>query len=335
MNPYYDHTTYPTPNAPGSSAQLRAELDLIEAGFDKLPTLSGNGNKIVVVNAGGTALDATDSLPPGLSLTNPTISGGTINGAVIGGVTPAAGTFTAVTGSSATISGSATVGGANVVTESATQTLTNKTFNLSSNTFVATSAQLAAAITDESGTGALLFANSPVMTGTPTAPTAAPGTNTTQLATTAFVVSAAFSAALPAQTGNAGKYVTTDGSSASWADVYPSQTSNEGKFLRTNGTTVSWQFTTPALVVVTATTQAAVADSHYVLTNAAATTVTLPATPSAGDVVWVTVGNGRIDNVVARNGSNIQSLAEDVTLNAAYAAVQMRYINSTIGWAFL
>lgn len=91
----------------------------------------------------------------------------------------------------------------------------------------------------------------------------------------------------------------------------------------------------PTLVVVTGTTQAATANNHYVLTNVATTTVTLPATPTAGDIVWVTVGNGLTTNVVARNGSNIQSLAEDLTLNAAYAAVQMRYINSTIGWTFV
>jgi hypothetical protein len=92
---------------------------------------------------------------------------------------------------------------------------------------------------------------------------------------------------------------------------------------------------TPTLNVVTGTTQTAVANNHYVLTNVAATTVTLPATPTAGDVVWVTVGNGLTTNVVARNGSNIQSLAEDLTLNAKYASVQMRYINSTIGWTFV
>lgn len=60
---------------------------------------------------------------------------------------------------------------------------------------------------------------SPALTGTPTAPTAAPGTATTQLATTEFVVSQAFSSALPGQTGNAGKYLTTDGTAASWGAV--------------------------------------------------------------------------------------------------------------------
>ena len=48
-----------------------------------------------------------------------------------------------------------------VATLTGTQTLTNKTINLTSNTLVATSAQLAAAITDETGTGLVVFNNSP------------------------------------------------------------------------------------------------------------------------------------------------------------------------------
>jgi hypothetical protein len=54
-----------------------------------------------------------------------------------------------------------------------------------------TSAQLAGVISDETGfsTGAVLvFSISPALTGTPTAPTAAVDTSTTQLATTAYVV---------------------------------------------------------------------------------------------------------------------------------------------------
>jgi hypothetical protein len=46
------------------------------------------------------------------------------------------------------------------------------------------------------GTGAMVLAASPALTGTPTAPTAAAGTSTTQLATTAFA-SAAFQGAYP------------------------------------------------------------------------------------------------------------------------------------------
>ena len=48
-----------------------------------------------------------------------------------------------------------------VSTLTGTQTLTNKTIDLTNNTLVATSAQLAAAISDETGTGSLVFATSP------------------------------------------------------------------------------------------------------------------------------------------------------------------------------
>ncbi|MFM0407504.1 glycine-rich domain-containing protein [Paraburkholderia dipogonis] len=57
------------------------------------------------------------------------------------------------------------------------------------------SAQLAGIISDETGSGSLVFGTSPTInnlnaTGTPTAPTATVGTNTTQIATTAFVQTA-------------------------------------------------------------------------------------------------------------------------------------------------
>jgi hypothetical protein len=51
-----------------------------------------------------------------------------------------------------------------------------------------TSAQLAGVLSDETGTGLAVFNSSPALIGIPTAPTAAGGTNTTQIATTAFVL---------------------------------------------------------------------------------------------------------------------------------------------------
>ena len=50
-----------------------------------------------------------------------------------------------------------------VATLTGTQTLTNKTINLSNNTLTATSSQLATAITDETGSGSLVFATSPTL----------------------------------------------------------------------------------------------------------------------------------------------------------------------------
>lgn len=102
-------------------------------------------------------------------------------------------------------------------------------------------ANFATTITNELALKAPLA--SPALTGTPTAPTATSGTNTTQIATTEFVQLAISSFdALPSQTGNSGKYLTTDGTTTSWAtvDALPSQTGNDGKYLTTDGTTASW-----------------------------------------------------------------------------------------------
>ncbi len=47
---------------------------------------------------------------------------------------------------------------------------------------------------------------------------------------------------IPSQSGNADKYLTTDGTALSWGEVdaLPSQTGNDGKYLTTDGTAASW-----------------------------------------------------------------------------------------------
>ena len=101
-------------------------------------------------------------------------------------------------------------------------------------------------------TSAALKANldSPVFTGTPTAPTAPAGTGTTQIATCEFVAATSFSTNLPSQTGNSGKFITTNGTTASWGLAIADQTGNSGKFLTTNGTTSSWLRVSPLPTVV-------------------------------------------------------------------------------------
>jgi hypothetical protein len=189
-NEFYDHVNVPATGSPLSSATMRAEFSAVEQGFDKLPTLAGNNNKIVKVNPSGTALETTDT---------PDINGGTIDDAAVnldgGSLVLPQGTATApITEGQVywnTSTDTLTVGNGAaaevMVTTDNTQTLTNKTINLTSNTLVATSAQLATALTDETGTGSVVFSASPALTGTPTAPTAAAATNTTQIATTAHV----------------------------------------------------------------------------------------------------------------------------------------------------
>ena len=50
----------------------------------------------------------------------------------------------------------------------------------------------------------------------------------------------AISGTFPDQTGNAGKYLTTDGTDPSWDEPIPDQSGNAGKYLTTDGTDASW-----------------------------------------------------------------------------------------------
>ncbi len=62
-NDFYNHGSFPTTGSAATSASMRAELDSIAAGFDKMPVLTGNANEVIVVNSTGTALSAIASLP--------------------------------------------------------------------------------------------------------------------------------------------------------------------------------------------------------------------------------------------------------------------------------
>ena len=82
--------------------------------------------------------------------------------------------------------------------------------------------------------------------------------------------------------------------------------------------------------VVTATSITATANTH-VYVSAATQTITLPASPTIGQRVLITVGNFT-DTVVGRNGSNIMSSATDLTMDVAYLSIQFIYTDATQGW---
>jgi len=143
--------------------------------------LSATSNLQVILNPAGTLATGTITLPAAadcfdgqeiIFVSTQTITALTVN--ANGGTTvgvpsgfSATSTFTIrfnkLQSTWYTIVNNPQISGADIVTTTAAQTLTNKTIDLSDNTFAATSAQLAAAVTNETGTGNLVFGTSPTL----------------------------------------------------------------------------------------------------------------------------------------------------------------------------
>jgi hypothetical protein len=228
-NEYYDSTGAPSYHSPGSSAAIRSELDAIEAGFVKLPTMTAHGGELVVVNAAGTKQE-TKTVTAALSgvgvemQANKDTSDGyvgltgyginiknasglytavlsQVNTAIRSYVLPnKSGTFAMTTDITGTNSGTntgdqdlsglvpktTTVNGhalsSSVTVTKADVNLENCDNTSDANKPVSTATQTALNLKANAANAAL--------TGVPIAPTAALGTDTDQLATTAFVQNA-------------------------------------------------------------------------------------------------------------------------------------------------
>lgn len=87
------------------------------------------------------------------------------------------------------------------------------------------------------------------------------------------------------------------------------------------------------VVEVSTTTQAMQANTHYVVTTAgAAAALTMPTSPTVGDLVQISVANGRTDNNVVANVSPIQGQANDLFLDVGIPTYEFKYLDSTRGW---
>jgi hypothetical protein len=94
--------------------------------------------------------------------------------------------------------------------------------------------------------------------------------------------------------------------------------------------TVNWDTTAK-----TASFTAVSGDGYFVNTTSGAITVTLPASPSAGDIVAVSdyAGTALTNAItIARNGSNINGSAEDLTINKNNSGIFLVYVDATQGW---
>ena len=94
--------------------------------------------------------------------------------------------------------------------------------------------------------------------------------------------------------------------------------------------TVDWDTTAK-----TASFTAVSGNGYFVNTTSGAITVTLPATPSAGDIVSVSdyALTAETNNItIARNSSNIDGSATDLLLNTKGTAITLVYVDATKGW---
>jgi len=84
--------------------------------------------------------------------------------------------------------------------------------------------------------------------------------------------------------------------------------------------------------VTVSATGATVTNRTVYCVTAAGQTITLPASPSAGNEVVIINGGAFTNTIVARNGQNIMGLAENLTLDKEYAAMTFIFTDATRGW---
>ena len=84
---------------------------------------------------------------------------------------------------------------------------------------------------------------------------------------------------------------------------------------------------------VTGNGTTAVKDNLYYIANAGVT-ITLPSSPTAGDVVYIAHGNFT-NTVIGRGGSNLMGAASDLTVDVANMGLTLAYTTAARGWALI
>jgi hypothetical protein len=150
------------------------------------PTLTDNSTQI-----------ATTAFVKSVNVTNANLSGPITSSGNTTAVASQTGTGSKFVMDTAPTLVTPVLGVATATTINGTSIPTSKTLVVTTdklNALAATSSsELAAVISDETGTGPVVFSVSPALTGTPTSPTAASTDSSTQIATTAFVKAVASS----------------------------------------------------------------------------------------------------------------------------------------------
>ena len=205
-----------------TTAYVQTELtDLIGGAPGALDTL--NELATALANDASYSTTITTALATKLPL-----AGGTMTGAIAMGTNKVTGLGTPTTSTDA-------------ATKGYVDTVTVAPSNL---TGPITSVGAATSVAAQTGTGSTFVMNtSPTLVTPDIGVATATSINGTSIPSSKTLVATDSTAyVVPSQTGNSGKYLTTNGTVSSWGavDALPSQTSNSGKYLTTDGTTASW-----------------------------------------------------------------------------------------------
>jgi len=117
-----------------------------------------------------------------------------------------------------------------------------------------------------------------------------------------------------------------------------SSAGTNGQYLQTTGSGVQWATVSASPVFPATATSSNItlaSGNSYMVDTSAARTLTLPASPSLGAEVHIfdATGSAATNNItVANNSSNINGQATTLTIDKAYAAVNLVYVGATYGW---
>ena len=122
--------------------------------------------------------------------------------------------------------------------------------------------------------------------------------------------------------------------------LLPVQTSANGQYLKSDGTNSTWSsivslFVAMPSVAISSNITLSISNKYFVDTTAART-LTLPASPSTGDELYIfdASNNALTNNItVLPNSNKVQGSVQNLIIDSNAATVALTYTGSSYGWA--